>query len=86
MSKQMLRSGTSIGANIAEAERGQSVSDFTAKMYISLKEANETNYWIRLLKASSFLTDKEADVLLDECEELIRMLVATTKKTSPRAF
>ena len=44
MSKQMLRSGTSIGANIAEAERGQSVSDFTAKMYISLKEANETNY------------------------------------------
>jgi four helix bundle protein len=86
MSKQMLRSGTSIGANIAEAERGQSTSDFTAKMYISLKEANETNYWIRLLKASSYLDNEEANTLLNECDELIRMLVATTKKTAPRVF
>ena len=86
MSKQMLRSGTSIGANIAEAERGQSVADFTSKMYISLKEANETDYWIRLLKASSFLNEEEANSLLNECDEIIRMLVATTKRTSPRAL
>lgn len=86
MSKQLLRCGTSIGANIAEAERGQSVSDFTAKMYIALKEANESDYWLRLLKASAYLTEEEADALLSECDELVRMLVATTKKTSNRAF
>ena len=55
-------------------------------MYISLKEANETDYWLRLLKASAYLTEEEADALLSECDELVRMLVATTKKTSTRAF
>ena len=59
ISKQFLRSGTSIGANVAEAERGQSKADFVAKMSIALKEANETDYWIRLLYASDYLNQAE---------------------------
>ena len=55
MSKQMLRSGTSIGANVSEAEKAQTKPDFNAKMNIALKEANETHYWLRLLYKTSFL-------------------------------
>ena len=59
MSKQLLRCGTSIGANIAEAQRGQSKADFRAKMSIALKEANETDYWIRLLYKTEYLNDTQ---------------------------
>ena len=78
ISKQLLRSGTSIGANIEEALAGQSKRDFTAKMSISSKEARETKYWLRLLKESD-LTEIDVDPLLQDIEELIRMLTAIVK-------
>ena len=59
LSKQLLRSGTSVGANIRESEHGQSKADFIHKLFISLKEANETEYWIELLHKSKFLDDKQ---------------------------
>jgi len=80
MSKQVLRSGTSIGANIAEAQYAQSRADFTTKLTIALKEAYETRYWIDLLKQSEYLPDDETtQSLLSDCNELIRLLVASTK-------
>jgi len=80
MSKQVLRSGTSIGANIAEAQYAQSRADFTTKLTIALKEAAETRYWIDLLLATEYLEDNQAiQSLLSECTELIRILVASTK-------
>ena len=84
LSKQILRSGTSIGANIAEAQYAQSKADFGTKMQISLKEANETRFWIKLLEATEFLTTEESDSLLDDCNELINMLIATCKSVLPR--
>ena len=84
LSKQMLRCGTSIGANIAEANMAQSLADFTAKMDIALKEANETLYWLSLLNRAEYLAAPEADVLISDCKELLRMLISTTKKTAPR--
>ena len=76
LSKQLLRSGTSIGANVSEAERGQSKPDFYAKLAISLKEANETRYWIRLLHATQYLSDKEFSSLDTDINEIISILVA----------
>ena len=76
LSKQLLRSGTSIGANVSEAERGQSKPDFYAKMAISLKEANETHYWISLLHATQYLNDKEYSSLDADINEIISILVA----------
>jgi len=73
LSKQLLRSGTSIGANIAEANSSQSKKDFFSKICISYKEANETRYWIELLQKSS-LTQQNASQLKDDCEEIIRIL------------
>lgn len=84
MSKQLLRCGTSIGANIAEANMAQSIADFASKMYIALKEANETMYWLELLSASGYLNDTTALKLTADCHELLKMLVSTTKKTAPR--
>ena len=84
MSKQLLRSGTSIGANIAEAQFAQSKADFGAKMYISLKEAGETRYWILLLRATDYMTEEETNSILDDCNELINLLAATCKTTLPR--
>ena len=78
---QFLRSGTSIGANVSEAERGQSKSDFYAKMTIALKEANETNYWLRLLKANDYITEQEYESLNKDLDEVISLLVAITKTT-----
>ena len=86
LSKQMVRSGTSIGANIHEAQRAQSAADFTAKMYIALKEAQETEYWLMLLKETDYIDHTTADEAIKDCEELIKMLTATTKKTSERIF
>ena len=79
LSKQVLRSGTSIGANVHEAVRGQSKPDFYSKMNIALKEAGETEYWIDLLHEAGFITDKQYQSLSSDCEELIKILVAITK-------
>ena len=76
LSKQLLRSGTSIGANVSEAQRGQSKPDFYAKLAISLKEANETRYWIRLLHATQYLSEKEYSSLDTDINEIISILVA----------
>ena len=82
LSKQLLRCGTSIGANIAEAERGQSKADFNAKLNIALKEANETYYWLRLLHETDYLTDKEFKSIEKDIDEIIAILVSICKKTS----
>lgn len=81
LSKQLLRSGTSIGANIEEAEGAPSKKDFANKLSVSLKESRETRYWLRLLRDSSFLEKSTADSLIDDCDELIRILVSILKTT-----
>ena len=84
LSKQLVKSGTSVGANVSEAQRAQSKADFSAKMYIALKEAEESAYWILLLRESGFLTDKEFDSIGLDCEELIKILISITKTSAPR--
>lgn len=79
LSKQVLRSGTSIGANIEESVHAQSKTDFIHKLSIAQKEACETNYWLRLLKESNFIKPKLAESLLFDCEELQRLLTASIK-------
>ena len=79
LSKQVLRCGTSIGANIAEAFYAQSEADFIAKLYISRKEAGETIYWIELLRDSSYLDIYKADSILNDCEELMKLLTSSIK-------
>ena len=79
LSRQCLRSGTSIGANVEEAGAGQSRKDFVAKMAIASKEARETHYWLRLLRDSEYLEIDLAKKLLVDCEELIRLLTAIVK-------
>ena len=73
LSKQILRSGTSIGANFEEAHGAQSDLDFQAKISIAYKEARETSYWLRLLKASNYLTEKQFNSIYPDCEELIKI-------------
>ena len=82
LSKQLLRCGTSIGANVSEAQRGQSKPDFNAKMNIALKEANETDYWLRLLYKTEYLTDKEYHSICHDINEIISILVSICKKTN----
>ena len=82
MSKQLLRSGTSIGANLAEARRAISRADFLAKVYIALKECSETDYWLDILHETSFISDPEYFSLHSSCEEIIRILTATTRTMS----
>ena len=84
MSKLMLRCGTSIGANISEANMAQTLADFSSKMYIALKEANETLYWVSLLSKAGYLDTDTSEKLTTTCNELLKMLISTTKKTSPR--
>ena len=79
LAKQILRSGTSIGANAREASRGQSKADFYAKLNISLKEADETAYWLELLHESDYLDDDYYKNLYADNEELIKILVSITK-------
>ena len=81
LSRQLLRSGTSIGANVKEAIRGQSKPDFGAKMNIALKEASECEYWLELLQETDFLTKGQGDSLLSDCRELIRLLTSIVKLT-----
>lgn len=82
LSNQILRSGTSIGANFAEALYGISSKDFLAKAYISLKECAETKYWLQLLYEGNYLTEREFSSMDYDCTELIRLLTAITKTLS----
>ena len=79
ISKQIVRSGTSIGANANEAIYGVSKADFISKLQISLKETAETEYWLRLLVLSEYLTEVEGESLLQDCLEIKRILIATLK-------
>ena len=81
LSKQLLRSGTAIGALIREAEHAQSKADFLNKMNIALKEANETDYWILLLYRGEYITEKEYISIQNDCNELIKLLVKIVKTT-----
>ncbi len=74
---QLLRSGTSIGANVEEALGAQSDRDFAAKLYIAYKEARETSYWLRLLKDTDYLKTNEATSMLNDCDEVLKLLGAT---------
>ncbi len=82
LSNQILKSGTSIGANIAESECAFSKKDFLAKVYIALKECNETLYWLDLLQETGYLTEEGFRSLWMDCNELRKMLSATTKTVS----
>ncbi len=84
LSKQLVRSGTSIGANVREAVQGQSGKDFLSKMNIALKEAVETEYWLELLHESDYLTDKEFSGIWTDCNELVRLLTAIVKSTKDK--
>ena len=77
LSKQILRSGTSIGANIHEAQYGNSKADFIAKLHIALKETAETEYWLRLLEKSEYLEEQHAASLLNDCLEIKRILISS---------
>ena len=79
LSKQLMRSGTSIGANIIESQQAQSRADFISKLNIALKEAVETNYWLRLLQATDYLTDSEYLSIIADCKELEKLLTAIIK-------
>ena len=81
LSSQLLRSGTSIGANVEEAIGGQSKRDFLSKISISYKEAREVKYWLRLLKDSSYLNKRTANQLIDDCDELLKLLSSIIKST-----
>ena len=79
ISKQLLRSGTSIGANICEAEQAQSTPDFLSKMSISLKESSESDYWLRLLHRTGYLNEEEYKSIITDCRDLTKLLVAIVK-------
>lgn len=81
MSKQVLRSGTSIGANVAEAVAAFSKKDFLAKMYIAFKECTETQYWLELLQETDYLSIDEFNSVNDDCKELKKLLSSITKST-----
>lgn len=79
LTKQLLRSGTSIGANVAEAQQAQSRADFISKLSIALKEVSESDYWLRLLHATGYLESKEFKSISADCAELGKMLTAIIK-------
>jgi four helix bundle protein len=81
LSKQLLRCGTSIGANINEAQEAQSKNDFISKLSISLKEARESRYWIELLKETNYFTNQEANDILKDLIEIIKLLTSIIKTT-----
>lgn len=84
LSKQILRSGTSIGANLAESACAISPKDFLSKVYISLKEAEETLYWLDLLKDSDYITLKMYESLAKDCKDILRILSKTTLTMSKK--
>ena len=81
LSKQLLRSGTSIGANIAEANGGISNADFSAKISIAYKEALETKYWLSLLKDTGYIEENKYEILFEQTDELCKILFSILKKT-----
>ncbi len=86
LSKQLLRSGTSIGANVEEAIGGMSGKDFSAKMGIAYKEARETHYWLRLMHDSEFITEAAFESILCDCEELLKLIGSICKTMKGRDF
>lgn len=86
LAKQLLKSGTSIGANIEEANQAESKADFIHKLSISNKEASETNYWLRLLRDSKTLDTLQAEKLISSCEEIERLLTAIIKTSKQRYY
>lgn len=84
LSKQLLRSGTSICAQIKEAQHAQSSADFLHKMNVALKEANETGYWISLLKDTGFINQNEYSSINHDCEEVLKLLVSIVKTTKSK--
>ena len=85
MSKQLLRSGTSIGANICEAQQAQSQMDFLSKMSISLKESYESDYWLRLLHKTEYLNEDEYQSIVSDCRSLTKLLVSIIKTTKEKS-
>ncbi|MDR0533283.1 MAG: four helix bundle protein [Verrucomicrobiales bacterium] len=81
LTRQLLKSGTSIGANVEEAHGSQSKADFTAKMYIATKEARETHYWLRLLTATELLPQDQLAGMIDEANQLVAILTTIVKKS-----
>ena len=89
LSKQLIRSGTSIGANVVEAQQAQSRADFVSKLNIALKEAVETNYWLRLLKETEYLSEVEFSSIITDCRELEKLLtsiIKTTRNTPSKSY
>ena len=86
LSKQLLRCGTSIGANVEEAIGGQSEKDFFAKLSIAYKEARETHYWIRLLTDTNYLNEKQGKSLLNDVEELLKIIGSILKNMKNKIF
>ncbi|HVX25889.1 MAG TPA: four helix bundle protein [Parafilimonas sp.] len=84
LSKQLLRSGTAIGAFIKEAEHAQSKADFLNKMNIALKEANETEYWLMLLQDTNYISEKEFDSVANDCNEILKLLISIVKTTKTK--
>ena len=84
LSKQLLRCGTSIGANVHEAKYAQSTDDFISKNSIALKEASETEYWLELLYETEYLNKAAYDSIAEDCSELVRLLTAIVKTTKDR--
>jgi len=83
LANQLLRSGTSIGANLEESKGGQSRADFRAKVSIALKEARETHYWLRLLVAADLVPEQRLAPLMDECNQLVAILTTIARKLRP---
>lgn len=79
VASQILKSGTSIGANVKEALRAQSKPDFYSKMNIALKECSETEYWLELLHESEYITNEQFESIFSDCKELLKILIAITK-------
>ena len=84
LSKQIIRSGTSVGATVREAEHAESIKDFIHKLSISLKEVNETKYWLDLLLSTEYITIEMHDSLNKDCEELLKLLTASVKTSKQR--
>lgn len=84
LSKQIVRCGTSIGANIEEASGAQSDNDFIAKLHISLKEAKETHYWLRLLRDTDYITQEQAESMIEDVNEIITLLTKSLKTIKAR--
>jgi len=84
LSKQVLRSGTSIGALVKEAEHAQSLADFINKMNIALKESNETEYWLMLLKDSEYIDEQSYNSIHQDCSELIKLLASIVKTSKEK--